>query len=70
MKAILEFNLPEDQEEYDLATKAGKLHSTLWDFSQWLRGKIKYENSSRDAFNAYEECRSKLFELNESDIEL
>lgn len=34
MKAILEFNLPEDQSEFELASKAGKMHSALWDIAQ------------------------------------
>lgn len=34
MKAILEFNLPEEQGEFDLATKAGNMHSALWDIAQ------------------------------------
>lgn len=34
MKAILEFNLPEEQSEFDLATKAGNMHAALWDIAQ------------------------------------
>lgn len=31
MKATLEFNLPEEQEEFDRTQQAGKMHSALWD---------------------------------------
>lgn len=34
MKAILEFSLPEDQPNFDLATQAGAMHSALWDIAQ------------------------------------
>jgi hypothetical protein len=30
-KAILQFNLPEEREEFNLTVKAGNLHSALWD---------------------------------------
>ncbi len=30
MKAILEFNLPEEQEEYEITRQAGKMHSAFW----------------------------------------
>lgn len=43
MKAVLEFNLPEDSSEHELALSAGKLHSALWDLSQILRSVEKYD---------------------------
>lgn len=33
-KAILEFNLPEEEAELDMALHAGDLHATLWDIAQ------------------------------------
>ena len=42
MKAILEFNLPEDDHEFQMATNGSKFHSVLWEMDQYLRGKIKY----------------------------
>jgi len=58
MKAILEFNLPEDNQEFELHTKALKMYSTLWDFDVWLRTEIKYNNQEH-----YEPVRDKLREL-------
>ena len=49
MKAVLEFNLPEDRGEFELAQKAGSLQALLQDFDNWLRGKIKYEDNLSDA---------------------
>lgn len=33
-KAILEFNLPEETEDFELATKAGAMAIALWDIRQ------------------------------------
>jgi hypothetical protein len=65
MKAILEFNLPEDNIEYELVNNAGKMHSVLWDMDQWLRSNTKYapDTMSEDTYNAYLKCREQLQEL-------
>ena len=66
MKAILEFNLPEDQQEFDLATKGLKWWNVCWDMDQWLRAQYKYmpdNDYSADKYNALYEARQKLFEL-------
>jgi len=65
MKAILEFNLPEDNIEYELVNNAGKMHSVLWDMDQWLRGQTKHapDTMSEDTYNAYLKCREQLNEL-------
>ena len=43
MKAILEFNLPEDQDQFDIATKAMDWSLLAWDIDQFIRNKIKYD---------------------------
>ena len=58
MKAILEFNLPEDNQEFELASKALKMYGTLWDFDVWLRTEIKYNDKEH-----YEPAREKLREI-------
>jgi hypothetical protein len=74
MKAILEFNLPEDNVEYELATKSSSMYMTLWDMDNWLRAQYKYmpdEEFNEVAYNTYEKCREKLRELmNERNIDL
>ena len=59
MKAILEFDLNEDTEQYRMHTQALAMYSTLHDMQQFLRQKIKYSDDdvSDDVLNAYEECR-------------
>ena len=42
MKAILEFNLPEDQVEFEEAVNGSKWQHVLWQVDQELRSKTKY----------------------------
>ena len=43
MKAILEFNLPEDREEYVVASRGMEWALLVLDIDQFIRNKIKYE---------------------------
>jgi hypothetical protein len=43
MKAILEFNLPEDQEEFDAISKGMDWALLVWHIDEFMRNKIKYE---------------------------
>jgi len=43
MKAVLEFNLPDDKEEFAVATKAMDWSLLVWHIDQFIRNKIKYE---------------------------
>jgi hypothetical protein len=65
MKAVLEFNLPDDQQDFDLATKGLKFWSVLWELDQSLRAKTKYAPDSlpKDKYDAYQEIRDELREL-------
>ena len=65
MKAILEFNLPEDQTEYQIVNDASKMFSVIWDMKQWLRSQTKHapDSMSDDTYNTFEKCREKLNEL-------
>jgi hypothetical protein len=65
MKAILEFNLPEDQTEYQMANDASKMFSVLWDIKQWLRAQVKYapDEMPQEVYDTFEKCRHKLNEL-------
>ena len=66
MKAILEFNLPEDNQEFKLAAKAQDWWNVCWQMDQWLRAQYKYmpdEKYSKEKYDTYVEARDKLFEL-------
>jgi hypothetical protein len=43
MKVILEFELPEDKEEYDVASKGMDWALIVWHIDQFIQNKIKYE---------------------------
>ena len=43
MKAILEFELPEDREEYVVASRGMEWALLVWHIDQFIRNKIKYE---------------------------
>lgn len=45
MKAILEFNLPEEQEEFNNTIKANDYLSAIQEFKKYLRTHYKYETS-------------------------
>ena len=74
MKAILEFNLPEDQTDFYLATKGADWWKVCWDMEQWLRKQNKYMSDNRfnkDKDDAYLEVREMLIEImNENGVNL
>lgn len=63
MKAIFEFNLPEDQREYDIMSKSLKTQSFLWEFSQQLRAWYKYHHDFKDANDALDKIREEFYRL-------
>ena len=63
MKAILEFNLPEDEEQFNVASKGTDWALVVWDIDQLLRKKLKYEEHVRDTRNTLEELRKTLNDM-------
>ena len=65
MKAILEFNLPEEQEEFQLATNAVKWMSFAHQFEQYLRAEWKYNEDkyNEDQYKTLEQIREKFYDL-------
>jgi hypothetical protein len=62
MKAILEFNLPEDQPEFNNAIKGGDWKHVCWEMDQYLRKHIKYDESlSEEQLRVYESVREELY---------
>ena len=61
MKAILEFNLPDDQTEFDMAVKAGTAFAALNEFGTYLRNSIKHGNLQDEWSAAFEEVRKAFF---------
>ena len=66
MKATLEFNLPEDKEDFDFATNGINYYSALVEFDNWLRSEYKY-NGNEPMF----EVREKLNKfINENNVKI
>jgi hypothetical protein len=64
MKAKLEFELPEDQYEFEVASNAHKYKRCLEDFDNYLRSRLKYETiQTEEIFNCLQEVRNKLHEI-------
>lgn len=65
MEAIIKFNLPEDEEDFQVAINGKKMYSVLWEMDQWLRSNTKYapDSMSEDTYNAYQKSRDQLHEF-------
>ena len=61
MKATLEFNLPEDQEDFDLACNAGTFHYRVRNFEEWLRAQVKYGNYAEEQQAVFETVKEKFY---------
>lgn len=71
MKAILEFNLPDDQEDYELCNKAQDMSYALHELQQHLRNKVKYETDDPDKWEAYDEIYQEFYNImNKNNIQL
>ena len=71
IKAIFEFNLPEDQRDYDVMNQASKTQTFLWEFSQQLRSWYKHGHQFKDANDAVDKIREEFYQLlNEHDVNL
>lgn len=47
MEATLKFNLPEEQEEFEIAVNGVDYHSFIFDFNNFLRGELKYKSDDK-----------------------
>ena len=62
MKAILEFNLPEDQRLFEMANQAPDMVAAIGHFEDKLRSYIKYGHGFKSADEALYSIRSLLHE--------
>lgn len=61
MKAILEFNLPEEQDQYDITASAGGYLAALSDFNEYLRKLRKYTELSEERTKFLEEITEEWY---------
>jgi hypothetical protein len=67
MKAVLEFDLPEDNTDFQAAINGHNYKSAIWDFDQLLRSEMKYKELSDDTYQTYKWCREELRKILEQD---
>ena len=72
MKAILEFNLPEDQPEFNNAIKGSDWKHVCWQMDQYLRKRVKYdEGLTEEQLEVYEDMRGEFWRMmKESNVDL
>jgi hypothetical protein len=71
MKATIEYNLPDDQFEFDNAVKSNKMWHALTEIKDELRTIWKYEDLKENQYEMVERIREKFFEiLTENEINL
>jgi len=63
MKAILEFNLLEEEEQFNAANKGMDWALTVWDMDNILRDKLKYGKLLPNTRAELEEIRDTLNEM-------
>lgn len=60
MRATLEFELPEDQEEFHTAVRSGETHSVCLDADNQIRSWLKHGHEFKCITDALEACRALL----------
>jgi hypothetical protein len=55
MKAILEFNLPEDENRFKLTLRGPEYFAALWDIKNQIRNHNKYDVSAKEVLDRIEE---------------
>ena len=63
MKATLEFNLPEDREDFNYATNGFNYYMALVEMDQWLRSEYKY-NGKEEMYEVREKLRQIILDNN------
>jgi hypothetical protein len=67
MKAVLEFDLPEDNTDFQAAINGSNYKSAIWHFDEHLRSEMKYKELSDETYKAYKYCREELRKILEED---
>ncbi len=71
MKATLEYNLPDDEFEFNCAVKSTKMYFALTEIKEEIRGFIKYKALKENQYEIIEELNEKFYEiLSDNEINL
>jgi hypothetical protein len=63
MKATIEFNLPEDDNQYKWANKGYNYFAVLYNFKEYLRNKLKHEDLTPEQESVVEAIQSDFLEI-------
>ena len=63
MKAILEFELPRDKENFDAASKGMDWALVVWDMDQIMHKKVKYAELTDDSRLVIEDLRLTMSDM-------
>lgn len=63
MKATLKYNLPDDQFEFDCASKSTKMYFALTEIKEELRSFIKYKTLKENQYEIIDEFNEKFHEI-------
>lgn len=63
MKATLEFNLPDEQFNFKRSVDGPKWFFSCYEFNDYLRNKIKYDNLNSRQIKLLEEIQKELNEI-------
>lgn len=63
MKAVLKYNLPDDNEDFKDAINGTKYRIVIDDIDNYLREKLKYGHNFTSADEALEKVREELYQL-------
>lgn len=71
MKATLEFNLPEEQEDFELKINAEKYRSVIWELQRYFRNKYKHTDCHELKLEEFNDCKKFFYDtLTECEVEL
>jgi hypothetical protein len=71
MKAIIEFNLPDDQAEHYCAIKGADMLNVLWELKAELRAMLKYGELPDQQYEIVEKIQDFLISsLDDNDVNL
>jgi hypothetical protein len=63
MKATIEFNLPDDQHEFELMNEAPKMFCALIEIERMLRRWYKYETLNQSQYDIVEKIRDEFNDI-------
>jgi hypothetical protein len=64
MKATLVYNLPDEQEEFEIAVNAHRWRYAMWEIDNTMRSNIKHphESTSKEEIKTYEKVKELIRE--------